>query len=85
MSCQVMQWTKAEPEVVYDLLMDVERWSDWVPMVTTASWEQPGEPDTALRGVRRVRNGISVTLDKITGGRNRIITPTHQRFRVVFP
>jgi hypothetical protein len=58
----------AKPGAVYELLMDVERWSDWMPTVTAASWEQPGEPDTGLGGVRRVRNGLGVTRDKVIGG-----------------
>jgi Polyketide cyclase / dehydrase and lipid transport len=48
--------------------MDVERWSDWMPTVSAASWERRGGPDTGLGGIRRVRTGISVTHDRIVGG-----------------
>jgi hypothetical protein len=34
--------------------MDVERWSDWMPTVSAASWEERGDPDTGLGGIRRV-------------------------------
>jgi hypothetical protein len=81
MSCQVKQLTSAKPVAVYDVLMDVERWSDWMPTVTAATWAQPGEPDTGLGGVRRVRNGISVTLDTITGGAR----PHHHAYASTLP
>jgi hypothetical protein len=67
-SCRVEQMTSAKPGVIYDVLMDVERWSDWMPTVSSASWESRGEPDTGVGGVRRIRNGISVTRDRILGG-----------------
>jgi hypothetical protein len=68
LSCRVEQLSSAKPGVVYDVLIDVERWSDWMPTVAAASWERRGEPDTGKGGVRRVRNGISVTRDRIIGG-----------------
>jgi hypothetical protein len=73
--------TTAKPGAVYELLMDVERWSDWMPTVTAASWEQPGEPDTGLGGVRRVRNGLSVTRDKVIGGAR----PHHHTYASTLP
>lgn len=80
-SCQVKQLTTARPVAVYDLLMDVQRWSDWMPTVTTASWEQPGEPDTGVGGIRRVRNGLSVTRDNVTGG----APPHHHAYASTLP
>jgi hypothetical protein len=80
-SCQVKHLASAKPEAVYDLLMDVEHWSEWMPTVTAASWEQPGDPDTGLGGVRRVRNGLSVTRDKVTGGAR----PHHHAYASTLP
>ena len=80
-SCQVKHETSAKPGAVYELLMDVERWSDWMPTVTAASWEQPGEPDTGLVGVRRVRNGLSVTREKVIGGAR----PHHHTYALTLP
>jgi hypothetical protein len=68
LSCRVEQLSSATPAVVYDVLMDIERWSDWIPTVSAASWEQRGEPDTGRGGIRRVRTGISVTRDRVIGG-----------------
>jgi hypothetical protein len=81
MSCQVKHLTSAKPATVYDLLMDVEHWSDWMPTVTAATWEQPGDPNTGLGGIRRVRNGLSVTRDKVTGGAR----PHHHAYASTLP
>ncbi|ORW82499.1 hypothetical protein AWC26_04260 [Mycobacterium shimoidei] len=48
--------------------MDVERWPDFMPTVSAASWERHGEPDTGKGGVRRMRIGHSVIRDTIVGG-----------------
>jgi Polyketide cyclase / dehydrase and lipid transport len=73
--------TRAKPAAVYDRLMDVEHWSDWMPTVTAASWERLGASDTGLGGVRRVRNGLSVTRDKVTGGTR----PHHHSYASTLP
>jgi hypothetical protein len=67
-SCRVEQLSTAKPEDVYDLLMDVERWPQWMPTVTTASWERLGAPDTGIGGIRRVRSGITVAHDRVVDG-----------------
>ena len=67
-SCRVEQLSSAKPAAVYDVLMDVERWSDWMPTVSAASWERQGAPDTGEGGIRLVRTGISVTRDRVIDG-----------------
>lgn len=68
MSCRVEHLSSAKPVAVYDLLMDVERWSDFLPTVSVASWERHGEPDTERGGVRQVRIGRSLIHDTIVDG-----------------
>ena len=46
LSCRVEQLSSAKPEAIYDSLMDVERWPEFMPTVSAASWERRGEPDT---------------------------------------
>ena len=67
-SCRVEQLSSAEPAVIYDVLMDIERWPEWMPTVTTVSWERLGAPDTGIGGVRRVRSGITVAHDRVVDG-----------------
>jgi hypothetical protein len=66
---------------VYDVLMDVDRWAQWMPTVSAASWEERGAPDTGLGGIRRVRNGPSVTRDRIVGG----MRPNHHAYAASTP
>ncbi|ODR14033.1 SRPBCC family protein [Mycobacterium shimoidei] len=68
LSCRVEQLSSAKPATIFDLLMDVERWPDFMPTVSAASWERHGEPDTGKGGVRRMRIGHSVIRDTIVGG-----------------
>jgi hypothetical protein len=81
MSCRVEQLSRAKPEVVYDVLMDFERWSDWMPTVSAASWELQGAPDTGVGGIRRVRIGLTVTHDRIVDGTR----PHHHAYAVTLP
>jgi hypothetical protein len=67
-SITVEQIAIAKPAVVYDVLMDVERWPEWMPTVSTASWERQGAPDTGEGGVRRVRAGLTWSRDSVIGG-----------------
>ena len=80
LSCRVEQLSSTKPAVVYDVLMDIERWSDWMPTVSAASWQR-GEPDTGLGGIRRVRTGISVTRDRVIGG----MRPHHHAYASSLP
>ena len=61
LSGRVEQLSSAKPAAIYDLLMDVERWSDWMPTMSAASWERRGEPDTGRGGII----GLSVIGDRI--------------------
>jgi hypothetical protein len=55
--CRVEQLSSAKPAAVYDVLMDFERWPDWMPTVSAASWERLGASDSGVGGIRRVRVG----------------------------
>ena len=79
--CRVEQVSSAKPAQVYDVLLDVERWSDWMPSVSAASWERRGEPDTQTGGIRRMRFGLIVIRDRIVDGTR----PHHQAYAASFP
>lgn len=81
LSCRVESLSSASPAVVYDVLMDVDRWSDWMPTVSAASWEQRGESGTGLGGIRRIRNGMTVTRDRVVGG----MRPHHHAYEASLP
>ena len=80
-SCRVEQLSGAAPAEIYDLLMDVERWSDWMPTLSAASWERRGELGTEKGGVRRMRFGLMVIRDRILDGTR----PHHQAYAASFP
>ena len=71
-SYRIEQPSTATPVAVYDTLIDVERWPDWVPSLVAASWERRGAPDTGEGGIRRTRSrmlGVPLTLrEEILGG-----------------
>ncbi len=79
--CRIEQLSTAKPAVVYDALMDFERWSDWMPTVSAASWELQGTRDTGVGGIRRVRIGRTVTHDRIVEGTR----PHHHAYAVTLP
>lgn len=81
LSCRVEQLSSAKPEAVYDQLMDVERWPDWMPNMSAASWELRGDPDTGKGGVRRMRIGRSVIRDTIVDGKR----PHHHAYIASLP
>jgi hypothetical protein len=81
LSCRVEQLSSAKPEAIYDLLMDVDRWSEFMPTVSAASWERRGEPDTAKGGVRRMRIGLSDIRDLIVDGTR----PHHHAYAASLP
>ena len=80
-SVRVEQASSATPEAVYDVLMDIERWAEWMPHVSAASWEQRGAPDTGLGGIRRVGKGLNVTRDRVVAGTR----PTHHAYDASTP
>jgi Polyketide cyclase / dehydrase and lipid transport len=61
--------------------MDFDRWSEWMPTVSAASWEQRGAPDTGVGGIRCVRVGPGVTHDRIVEGTR----PHHHAYVVALP
>ena len=67
-SYRVEQPSNADPAVVYDVLMDVERWPDFMPTVSAAAWERCGAPDTGEGGIRRLRMGVLTVREQIIGG-----------------
>lgn len=44
----------APPEIVYELLIDVEQWPDWLPGARSAVWEEAGTRGTSEGAVRRI-------------------------------
>jgi hypothetical protein len=72
LSYRIEQPSIATPAAVFDTLIDVERWPNWVPSLVEASWERRGAPDTGVGGIRRTRSrvlGASLTLrEEILGG-----------------
>ena len=80
-SCRVEQPSTATPASVYDVLMDVDRWPDFLPGVSAASWEVRGAPTTGVGGIRRMRVVLGVTRDHIVDGAR----PHHHAYAAAFP
>jgi hypothetical protein len=80
-SCRVEQLSTATPASVYDVLMDLDRWPDFMPGVSAASWEVRGAPDTGVGGIRRMRLVLGVTRDHIVDGTR----PHHHAYVAAFP
>jgi hypothetical protein len=76
---RVEQPSAATPEAVYDALMDLDHWKDWTPIISAASWEQPGAPGTGEGGIRRVRLGALTVREQIVGGTR----PHHQAYTML--
>lgn len=75
-SYRVEQLSTAHPAAIYDALMDIERWPNFMPTVSAAVWEQRGAPDTAEGGIRCVRMGLLTVREQIVGGTQ----PHHQTY-----
>ncbi len=80
-SVRVEQASSATSATVYDVLMDVDRWAQWMPTVSAASWEKHGAPDTGLGGIRRVGKGLNVTRDDVVAGTR----PNHHAYAASTP
>lgn len=80
-SIRVEQPSTATPASVYDVLMDLDRWSDFMPGVSAASWEVRGAPGTGIGGIRRMRLGLGVTRDRIVDGTR----PHHHAYVATLP
>lgn len=79
-SIRVEQPSTAIPASVYDVLMDLDRWSDFMPGVSAASWEMRGAPETGVGGIRRMRLVLGVTRDHIVDGTR----PHHHAYAAAF-
>lgn len=80
-SCRVEQPSTANPDAVYDVLMDCDRWPEWFPAVSAAWWEGKGAPETGIGGIRRVRVGFTLTHERIVEGTR----PGHHAYVVKLP
>jgi Polyketide cyclase / dehydrase and lipid transport len=80
-SIRVEQQSTATPASVYDVLMDLDRWSDFMPGVSEASWEVRGAPDTGVGGIRWMRLVLGVTRDHIIDGSR----PHRHAYAAAFP
>ena len=80
-SVRVEQASSAASATVYDVLMDVDRWAQWMPTVSAASWEKHGAPETGLGGIRRVGKGLNVTRDHVVAGTR----PNHHAYAASTP
>ena len=67
-SYRIEQRCDAPANVVYDTLLDIERWPEWMFGVHKATWERPGKPDTAEGAIRRIAMPGSTIREEITGG-----------------
>jgi hypothetical protein len=79
-SIRVEQPSTATPASVYDILMDLDRWPDFTPGVSAASWEVRGAPDTGVGGIRKMRLALGVTRDRIVDGAR----PHHHAYAAAF-
>jgi hypothetical protein len=61
--------------------MDVDRWAQWMPTVSAASWEKHGAPEIGLCGIRRVGKGLNVTRDHVVAGTR----PNHHAYAASTP
>jgi hypothetical protein len=80
-SCRIEQQSTATPASVYDVLMALDRWPQFMPGVSAASWEVRGAPDTGVGGIRKMRLVLGVTRDHIVDG----MRPHHHAYVAAFP
>jgi Polyketide cyclase / dehydrase and lipid transport len=57
-SFRVERPSGATPQAVYDTLVDVDHWTEWVPSLIEGSWERSGAPDSGVGGVRKTRSRL---------------------------
>jgi hypothetical protein len=73
---RIEQPCAAPQQVIYDVLLDVERWPDWMPGVRAATWERPGTTGTGVGGIRRFgMPGLTVREEIVDGE-----PPHHQSY-----
>lgn len=68
MRFRIEQTSAASPQQLYDVLLDVERWPDWMRGVRRAEWEKQGAPGSGVGGVRRFgAPGLSIREEVLAG------------------
>lgn len=69
----------APAEVVYDVLIDVERWPDWLSGARSASWEKSDISGTRVGAVRRIAvSGLTMREEILVDDR-----PHHHAYRIL--
>lgn len=68
LSYQVVQDCRTSSTSVYETLLDVGHYADWMPGVSAAVWERHGDPATELGSIRRIRVQRLTVREQITGG-----------------
>jgi hypothetical protein len=76
---RIEQASAATPQQLYDVLLDIERWPNWMPGVRRADWEKRGAPGTEVGGVRRFgAPGLSIREEVLSGQ-----PPGHQSYAII--
>ncbi|HEX7826400.1 MAG TPA: SRPBCC family protein [Mycobacterium sp.] len=76
---RIAQSTAASPRQLYDVLLDVERWPEWMSGVRTAGWEKQGAPGTGVGGVRRFGGRRRSVREEIVDGQS----PAHHAYTML--
>jgi hypothetical protein len=76
---RIEQASAAPPQQLYDVLLDVERWPDWMPGVRGAEWEKRGAPGTDVGGVRRFGAPGLTIREEILAGQ----PPNHHSYTII--
>jgi uncharacterized membrane protein len=76
---RIEQRSAASPQQLYEVILDVERWPDWMGGVRRAKWEKQGAPGTGVGGVRRFgAPGLSIREEILAGE-----PPTHHSYTIL--
>jgi carbon monoxide dehydrogenase subunit G len=76
---RIEQTSAATPQQLYEVLLDIEHWPDWMPGVRRAEWEKRGAPGTEVGGVRRFgAPGLAIREEVLSGQ-----PPGHQSYSII--